>query len=172
MKTLRRALLVTILLGPVGVWLWLRWLEQSYDQPYCEVEDGLYIGTSVNQPPPGTRAVVNVCGRKDPYEVEASFWEPVFEAGKEPSLDWLGRVVEFIVAQRRAGRPTYVHCLTGMNRSGTVVTAYLMKEHGWGRDEALAYLQKRRPVVQPNPELMRLLSEWEKALHDNQPVGR
>ena len=164
MKITWRKVLLAVVVGCVGVWLWLLWLEHSYDQPYCRVEEGLYIGTSVDRPPRGTKAVVNLCGQEDPYQVEASLWEPIFEGGKEPNLEWLGRVVEFIAIQRQAGRPTYVHCLAGMNRSGAVVTAYLMYEHGWGRDEALAYLQKKRPVVQPNPMLMRLLAEWEKSI--------
>jgi hypothetical protein len=172
MKTLRRGLLIALLLGFVGVWLWLLWLASSYDRPYCRVDDGLYIGSSVNQPPPGTKAVVNLCGREDPYSVEASLWEPVFESGKEPSLEWLSRVVEFIATQRRAGRTTYVHCLAGMNRSGAAVTAYLMQEHGWSRDEALAYLQKKRPQVQPNSTLMRLLAEWENALKEKESAGK
>jgi hypothetical protein len=166
MKVLRRTLILLLVAGSLGVWFWLRWLEQSYEQPFSLVEDGLYIGSSVNHPPPGTRAVVNLCGREDPYQTEASLWTPVFEGGKEPSLDWLREVVEFITAQRNAGRPTYVHCLAGMNRSGAVVTAYLMYEHGWSRDDALTFLQSKREVVQPNPTLMRLLSEWEIAVKE------
>jgi protein-tyrosine phosphatase len=54
-----------------------------------------------------------------------------------------------------------------MNRSGAVVTAYLMREHGWGRDQALAFLQKQRPQVGPNPALMRLLDQWEQDLKGN-----
>jgi hypothetical protein len=172
MKTFRRALLVVLLVASVGIWLWLRWLEQSYDQPYCLVEEGLFIGRAVNEPPPGTRAVVNLCGREDPYRVEASLWEPVFEGGQEPGLEWLERIVQFIASQRRAGRPVYVHCAAGMNRSGAAVTAYLMYEHGWTRDEALAYIQQRRRVIQPNPTLMRLLSEWEKVLKERQATGQ
>jgi len=53
-----------------------------------------------------------------------------------------------------------------VNRSGAVVTAYLMYEHGWNRDEALAYVRRKRPVVQPNPTLMRLLGEWERAMKE------
>jgi len=164
MKVLGRTLLVLIVAGSLGVWCWLRWLEQCHGQPFTLVEDGLYIGSSVNQPPPGTRAVVNLCGREDPYQTEASHWDPIFEGGKEPSLEWLNRAVEFIAVQRNAGRPAYVHCLAGMNRSGAVVTAYLMYEHGWRRDEALAFLQSRRDIVQPNPALMRLLVEWGEVL--------
>lgn len=164
MNALRRTLILLLVAGSLAVWFWPRGLEQAYEQPFSLVDDGLYIGSSVNQPPPGTKAVVNLCGREDPYQTEASRWTPVLEGGKEPSLDWLRETVEFIAAQRNAGRPTYVHCLAGMNRSGAVVAAYLMFEHGWGRDEALRFLQSKREVVQPNPTLMRLLAEWETAL--------
>ncbi len=160
-----RLLLLLVVLVALSVWGWLLWLDQSYNQPYAWVEDGLYIGRAVDQPPPGTKAVVNLCGRPDPYEVEASLWEPVFEAGgKEPSLEWLQRVVAFIAEQRKAGRPVFVHCSAGMNRSAAAVTAYLMCEHGWGRDQALRFVQSKRGIVQPNSMLMRLLSEWESTL--------
>jgi hypothetical protein len=175
MGTLRRqwptAVLLVVVLSGVAAWLVLLWLQGSYDRPYCRVEDGLYIGMSVGSPPPGAQAVVNLCGREDRYTVEASLWEPVFEAGRDPDLDWLRRVVEFIGEQRRAGRTTYVHCLAGMNRSGAAVTAYLMQEHGWGRDEALRFLQGQRPEVQPNPTLMRLLTEWDQVLKGDAGVG-
>jgi hypothetical protein len=165
MKKIRRLWPITAVSAAIlAAWLGVLWFEKQYDQPYARVEDGLYIGSAVDRPPRGTQAVVNLCSRPDPYEVEASLWEPIFEAGKEPTLDWLRRVVGFITEQRRAGRITFVHCMAGMNRSGAAVTAYLMQEHGWGRDEALVFLQKKRPLVQPNLILMRLLAEWEQIL--------
>jgi len=85
-------------------------------------------------------------------------------AEEKPTLDLLKRVVGFIDEQRRAGRTTYVHCMVGVNRSGAMVTAYLMQEHRMGRDEALAFLRGKRPEVQPDPTLMKLLAEWEQAL--------
>jgi hypothetical protein len=168
MKRSRRKVLVIALgaavLACVGGWFGLFGFESDADQDYSRVESGLYIGSALDRPPKGTQAVVNLCGRRDRYEVEATLWKPVFESGKEPTLEWLRGVVEFIAEQRRAGRTTYVHCMAGMNRSGAAVAAYLMQEHGWGRDEALAFLKKKRSVVQPNPTLMRLLLEWEKTL--------
>jgi protein-tyrosine phosphatase len=147
-------------------------LERAVGEPpYSLIEDGLYLGNAADAPPPGTRAVVNLCGRKDPYTVDVALWEPILEGGEEPSVAWLRRVVDFIAAQRSAGLTTYVHCRAGMNRSGTVVTAYLMRAHGWGRDEALAFVRARRPQVQPNPTLMRLLAEWEQALRES-PSGK
>jgi len=166
MRRLWIVALVTTVLGGAGAGLALHWSRPAEPEPFSKIEEGLYLGGSVERPPQGTQAVVNLCGRPDPYQVGPSLWEPMYEdgKGKAPTLDLLRRVVGFIDEQRRAGRTTYVHCMVGQNRSGSVVAAYLMQEHRMGRDEALAFLQRRRPEVQPDPTLMRLLSEWEQAL--------
>jgi hypothetical protein len=168
-KRLLIAALVTTALGSVGAGLALLWIHDADDQRYSRVEAGLYVGSLVDRPPRGTQAVVNLCGRPDPYQVGPSLWAPIYEAGpgmaeEKPTLDLLRRVVGFIDEQRRAGRTTYVHCMVGENRSGAVVTAYLMQEHGMARDEALAFLQHRRRAVKPDPTLMQLLAGWEQVL--------
>src|SRR5438128_8334524 len=123
--TLRRALLA-LLLAAVVAWLGLLWLEHSQaPRPYTRIEDGLYLGEATPAPPPGTKAVVNLCEREDRYQVEHTLWEPI-DGGRAPDLAWLRRVVEFIHTRRQAGDTTYVHCLAGMNRSAMVTTAYLM----------------------------------------------
>jgi hypothetical protein len=157
--------LVIIIAGSLNV-------DQPQEQLFVQVEEGLYLGSSVGEPPPGTKAVVNLCGRKDPYPAEASLWEPIFEGGSEPDLAWLRRVVAFIAAQRRAGRTTYVNCMAGMNRSAAMVAAYLMEEHAWSRDQALSVLVDKRPIVQLSPSLTQLLADWERALKENRPTIR
>jgi len=166
MKRVRWTLLLVVLLGSLGAWLYFRWLERERNRPYSLVEDRLYVGELAEEPPPGTDAMVNLCGFKDPYEVDALLWEPILEGGEAPDLKWLRRVVRFIDTHRQAGGTVYVHCLGGMNRSGAVVTAYLTYEHHWPLDRALEFLQSKRPVIQPNRQLMRLLAEWEYALQD------
>jgi hypothetical protein len=136
---------------------------------YSCVEDGLYLGGYLAQPPPGTRAVLNVCESKDPYEAEVHRWEPIHDAAPAPSLDWLRRQVEFIDAQHQAGRPVFVHCHAGISRSVMVVAAYLMARDGRTRDEALAFLRTLRPSVGPNPAFLELLREWEQSL--KKPAG-
>jgi len=160
--------LVAILLGAAGVWLAIRWHEESNrEKPYHLIEERLYLGSSVGEPPRGTTAVVNLCGVQDPYPTETRFWEPILEGGaKEPDVAWLRRAVDFIDAQHRAGRTTYVHCLAGVNRSAMVVTAYLMFEHHWTRDEALTYVREKRPQAHPEPSMVALLTEWERTLQD------
>ena len=139
------------------------WKSSSQERPFDRIEARLYLGEAVSKPPPGTRAVVNLCGLEDPYEVEARLWRPVLEVGLKPTLDWLGEVVDFIDDQRQSGRTVYVHCMAGVNRSAAAMAAYLMREHGWGRERALAFVSSKRPQVQLNPELVHLLDEWERS---------
>lgn len=55
-----------------------------------------------------------------------------------------------------------VHCLMGISRSVSVVTAYLMKKYLISKTTALMYVKSIRPVAQPNPGFHKCLSLWEK----------
>jgi hypothetical protein len=131
---------------------------------YSSIEEGLYLGGILEEPPPGTRAVLNVGETKDPYSADVYCWEPIPDTGPAPSLDWLRRQVEFITEQRRAGFTVFVHCRAGISRSGMVVAAYLMARDGYTRDEAIELLRTKRPRVGPNPAFMELLLAWEEAV--------
>jgi protein-tyrosine phosphatase len=128
---------------------------------YTRIEDGLYLGGCVPEPPSGTRAVLNLCEFDDSYRPEVYRWRAIPDAAPAPTLDWLRQQVEFIDEQRRAGRPVFVHCYAGVSRSALVTTAYLMRRNGWSRDQALQFLQSRREVVRPNAAFLLLLLEWE-----------
>jgi hypothetical protein len=155
-----------LLFAALATWLYLLWVERSFHEPpnYTLIEDGLYLGGSVPEPPPGTTAVINLCEVADLYPAEVAVWQPIRDGGPAPSIDWLRRVVETIDAQRQAGRTTFVHCQAGISRGGMAVTAYEMFKHRWGRDEALAFVRSKRPQVHPNPEFMGLLAEWERVV--------
>lgn len=131
---------------------------------YSRIEDGLYLGGLEERPPPGTRAVLNVCEFEDSYKVKHHKWSPIRDASPAPSLAWLKEQVDFVEAQQQAGRITYVHCRMGHSRGAMVVVAYTMRKNGWTRDAALAYVRERRPAIRPNPAFMKLLLDWEAAL--------
>jgi protein-tyrosine phosphatase len=138
---------------------------QTREPPnYSRIEDGVYLGGRVSEPPPGTRAVLNLCETEDPYQAEVHRWEPIPDAEPAPGIDWLRQQVEFIDQQRRAGRPLFVHCRAGVSRSGMVTVAYLMWRNRWSRDEALTFVRSQREVVRPNPAFMALLLKWEQTL--------
>ncbi len=131
---------------------------------YSQIEDGLWLGGYVSEPPPGTQAVLNMCESEDSYRVESHRWKPIIDAEPVPSLDWLREQVGFIESERAAGRVVYVHCRNGVSRSTMVVAAYLMQREHWSRDQALEFIRTWRPGVRPNPAFMLLLLEWERSL--------
>ena len=147
----------------VGVNLTVAWLGREPSN-YAQVEEGLYLGGYVRQLPRGVTAVLNLCETEDPYRAAAHRWEPIRDGEPAPTLDWLRQQVRFIENQRGAGRSVFVHCRSGVSRSGLVVAAYLMARHGWTRDEAQTFLRSRRALVRPNPAFLPLLREWEQAL--------
>ena len=131
---------------------------------YNQIEDGLWLGGYVAEPPPDTRAVLNLCETEDTHKVESHVWEPIRDAEPPPSLGWLRRQAEFIASERGAGRLVFVHCRNGVSRSAMVMAAYLMQRDGWSRDQAMEFLRSRRPCVRPNPAFLQLLLEWERSL--------
>jgi hypothetical protein len=141
------------------------------DANYSLIEEGLYQGGYVAEPPPGTVAVLNLCEQKDKYQCEIHRHEPIPDAAPAPSLNWLRERVQFVDQQRRAGRVIYVHvhCFGGVSRAGMVVTAYEMHKNHWTRDEALTYVRARRSITNPNPAFMQLLKEWEQELKVRRP---
>jgi hypothetical protein len=153
---------VAAVLAILAVHLAAEWLKREPPN-YTRIEAGLYLGGRVQQPPPDVRAVLNLCGAEDPDQAPVHRWEPIRDAEPVPTIDWLRRQVEFIEAQRQAGRAVLVHCRNGVSRSGMVVVAYLMARHHWSRDEALLYVRSRRPAARPNPAFLRLLLEWEQS---------
>jgi hypothetical protein len=148
----------------VGLLWWALARLDSHEPNFTRIEEGLYLGGSVPEPPPGTRAVLNLCEKEDSYRVEVQRWEPIADSEPAPSIDWLRRAVDFVDSNRRQGRTTFVHCRNGVSRSGMVVTAYLMFEKHWTRDEALTYIRSKRPITRPNPAFTQRLAEWEQVL--------
>lgn len=131
---------------------------------YAEIEPGLYVGAYVDEPPPGTQAVLNLCEMDDSYKAEVHRWKPIRDSAPAPSLDWLREQVDFIAAERKVKHGVFVHCFQGASRSGMVVVAYLMAEKGWSRDEAMRFVRAKRPGLRPNPAFVELLDQWERNL--------
>ena len=52
-----------------------------------------------------------------------------------PPPDW---VVRKVIALSQDAKPTYLHCLSGVDRTGFVCAAYRMQVNGWNYDAALA----------------------------------
>jgi protein-tyrosine phosphatase len=63
-------------------------------------------------------------------------------------LKYINPAVEFIYKNLNIdGKNVFVHCHAGVSRSPTIVVAYLMKYYSMTLDDAIRFVQKRRPKV-------------------------
>jgi hypothetical protein len=131
---------------------------------YSLIEDGLYMGGAVPEPPPGTQAVLNVCTQTDPYRTPVYQWSPINDGPPPPSLGWLGQMVQFVATQRQAGATTFIHCQAGVSRSGLVTVAYEMSKNRWSVAQALSFVKSKRPQTNPNPAFTPLLNQWQQTV--------
>jgi len=145
---------------------------QHSNTNWSQIEDGLYMGGLISEPPPGTQAVLCLCEQADVYRTPIYQHDPIPDSAPAPKLEWLRKQVKFVEDQRRAGTTTYVHCAAGVSRAGMVMTAYQMAKNNWTRDEALAFIRSKRPVVRPNDAFMELLLEWENTLAIKPPPAK
>lgn len=68
---------------------------------------------------------------------------------------------EIIERTIKSGRSVLIHCNAGISRSPTIVIAYLMRKNNWTFAKALKAVQDIRPCVQPRPEFVDQLREYE-----------
>ncbi len=83
---------------------------------------------------------------------------PVPDFNPEALRRKLPECVQALDELLRAGHVVYVHCSAGMNRSPSVVVAYLHWVRGLGLDEAVDYVLERHPC-DPYVEAIRLATE-------------
>lgn len=79
------------------------------------------------------------------------------EDGHLTNIGVFRKAAEVIHNARVSGKQVLSHCAAGASRSATAVMAYLMLHERLGWSDALAYVQKSRPCVNPHPLLVRSL---------------
>ena len=100
---------------------------------------------------------------EDVLEVIEDRWVvPLTHEEGEDIVEVLPRVFELIDGARREGGHVLVHCNRGVNRSGSVVVAYVMARFGMGFEDGLASVRRIRSVVCPDEEYESALRGWER----------
>ncbi|KAF0688541.1 Aste57867_19857 [Aphanomyces stellatus] len=117
-----------------------------------------------------TRKVDPVAGVPNFFEKEAAFMHvptyrrcALFDNQGEDILTSLDGCNAFIDQAKFHGR-ILVHCKAGVSRSASIVVAYLMKEKEWTFDDALAAVQEKRPMANPNASFRAQLQSYETRL--------
>jgi dual specificity phosphatase 12 len=68
-------------------------------------------------------------------------------------IQYFDESIAFIQETYKAGGRILIHCQAGVSRSATVLAACLMKSKNINRDDALAFIRKKRSVA-PNTGFM------------------
>jgi len=78
------------------------------------------------------------------------------------TIDKLKKAVDFIEKEIKQNHNVLVHCKAGYSRSPTVVIAYLMRKNNWTTNQAISFVEKRAPHI--NPTYHNLLEEFYRQL--------
>ena len=82
-----------------------------------------------------------------------------------PKEDLLSKFEEchrFISEGVLKGENVLVHCVAGVSRSATIVISFIMVEHNMSAEEALNFVAKQRPIIDPNKGFVQQLKIFEK----------
>ena len=80
---------------------------------------------------------------------------PITDHAPDELASLLGEAVDQVQSFMEADRKVYIHCSAGLNRSPTVLIAWLVRHRGMSLEDAEAWLQERHSCV-PYPEVIRL----------------
>jgi protein-tyrosine phosphatase len=105
---------------------------------------------------PGERAVVEAALRGagiEEYRIRLTDFGGL-------SIRELESAVQEVIGWLDDGMRTYLHCRAGWQRSATVAAAVVALREGLDIDDALAYVQERKPSADPLPHQREDLRRW------------
>lgn len=106
--------------------------------------------------PPGRRLVIEAALRE--AEIEEHRMQ-LTDFGRLPA-DRLEQAVQQVVRWLQDGTLCYVHCRAGWQRSAAVATGAVAVYDGLGIEQALAFVQQRKPSADPLPHQRDDLRAW------------
>ena len=80
----------------------------------------------------------------------------LIEDGPAPDHDTLIALADLVRSMRAAGKRVLVHCAAGINRSGLLAAASLIRE-GYDVDDAIETVRSARTGALNNPEFVEAL---------------
>jgi len=95
---------------------------------------------------------------------------PLCDDGSTDLGSVLKRCFEFIDEAKAKNQKILIHCVAGINRSPSIVIAYLMKTNQWKYRESLDFVQNKRWFIDPAPPYRMQLKQYEKALFEENKI--
>ena len=93
---------------------------------------------------------------------------PLLDTPFAELVAFLPSTTDFLTdALREKNARVLVHCVKGVSRSASVISAYLIARYGWTTDQAVNYVQSKRKNAQPNRGFISQLDEYARSLNQS-----
>jgi len=131
--------------------------EEPPPWPAHEVVPGIWQSGS---PEPGEYwdAVFDLHGSAPPLEDVEFYVHWLIEDGPAPEFTTLRSLADLVDDLRQDGKRVLIHCAAGINRSGLLSAAALIRG-GWDVDDAIAAVREARHNALNNPNFVELLHD-------------
>jgi hypothetical protein len=132
-------------------------VDEAPPWPPDEIVPGVWQS---GHPEPGERwdAVIDLSGAAPPLEGIDLYIHWLIEDGPAPDFVTLRALADLVDDLRRDGKRVLVHCAAGINRSGLLSAAALIRS-GEDPDDAIATVRAARAGALNNPEFLTLLHD-------------
>jgi protein-tyrosine phosphatase len=129
--------------------------------PPDEIVPGIWQ-SGVPEPGEHWDAVIDLHGGEPPLEDVELYVHWLIEDGPAPDFVTTRALADLVDDLRRDGKRVLVHCAAGINRSGLISAAALIRA-GWTADEAVATVRAARTGALDNQEFVAFLHDrrWE-----------
>ncbi|KLO14200.1 phosphotyrosine protein [Schizopora paradoxa] len=97
---------------------------------------------------------------------------PIRDNPFEELAGHLGITTSFIADALTHRGSVLVHCVQGMSRSASVVSAYLMAAYGWSVQQSVDFVRSKYDKAQPNTGFVGQLQEYYDSLRRANPSRR
>ena len=87
----------------------------------------------------------------------------IYDKPRENIIQYFGECINFIEGKDKV----LVHCIFGKSRSTSIVVAYLMWKEKRSLDDALNFVNQKRPIAVPNTGFQKQLKIFEELLKAN-----
>eukprot|EP01121_Diplochlamys_sp_Union-15-3_P012318 TRINITY_DN3678_c0_g1_i1.p1 TRINITY_DN3678_c0_g1~~TRINITY_DN3678_c0_g1_i1.p1 ORF type:complete len:156 (+),score=21.12 TRINITY_DN3678_c0_g1_i1:82-549(+) len=93
-----------------------------------------------------------------------TLYRPLSDFGDSDLVSVFDECFQMFDEAKKNNKKVLIHCMAGVNRSASVLIAYLMQHKKWRLKEALQFVKERRSFISPHPGYIRQLVEYEKLL--------
>ncbi|XP_015785951.1 tyrosine-protein phosphatase yvh1 isoform X1 [Tetranychus urticae] len=93
--------------------------------------------------------------------VDSYLWIDSEDMPRQDLISYFPTTNEFIEAAVSRKENVLVHCIAGVSRSATIVTAYLMKKKNKPAEECLEKVREKRSIIDPNEGFRKQLKLFE-----------